>query len=117
MMKVMIGLLLGVTACAVTGYVVLPKVKQTEYELGVSVGTKAGTEAGMAAGLSKGREQAKTEYKHEQDEVHAAARAKEEEQRLNAAKARKTAPKPIQNWHVRGNQIAEPIRDEDNPPV
>lgn len=105
------GLLLGVSICVATGYVMIPKMKQTEYDLGVAIGRKQGMETGMTAGMDKGREEARAEYRREQEAAQASARARDEEQRQNAARARKPRPMPIQNWHVRGNQIAEPIRD------
>ena len=111
MIKVTMGLLLGVGICMATGYVMIPKIKQNEYNLGLAIGRKQGMEAGMTAGTDKGREQARAEYRKEQEAAQASARANEESQRQNAAKTRKPAPKQIQNWHVRGNQIAEPIRE------
>ncbi|MES2704762.1 MAG: hypothetical protein V4649_19125 [Bacteroidota bacterium] len=110
MKKVMMGLLLGAAVTAAGGFAMLPKVKQAEYERGMAQGRQEGVAAGTAAGMAQGEARVHAQYKEEKQSAETALQARRNEQR-RAAKPYKPAPKPIQNWHVIGNQIAEPIME------
>ncbi len=114
MKNLVLGLALGIgVGGAGYHFLAAPKMKQTSYEDGMK--------AGITDGMAKAKEEAmaeadakiaaqKVEQQKVLDNINAEAAAK-----VAAANARKAAAKPketkpeIENWHVIGGQIADPI--------
>jgi hypothetical protein len=114
MKNLVLGLVLGAVITGVGSYLAYPKIKQAAYDEGYSVGNKEGiakgTETGIEEGIAQGAAKQMAEQKIIQDSLNNII---EKEKAARAVKRKPVEEKPkIQNWHVLGGAIAEPILDE-----
>lgn len=115
MKNFILGLVIGAVVAGIIGYTAaIPKIKQEAYDAGMAEGTKKGEAAGNAAGINEGLAQAQTKMLAEQNRVKdsmAAVLEKEKSSKKVIYKEKEPAP-AVQNWHVIGGQISDPIVEE-----
>lgn len=115
MKNFILGLVIGAVVAGIIGYTAaIPKIKQEAYDAGMAEGTKKGEAAGNAAGIAEGIAQAQTQMVAGQNRAKdslAALLAKEKANKKVVYKEKEPAP-AVQNWHVIGGQISDPIEEE-----
>lgn len=108
------GLIVGIVLCAVAGYLILMPKIQESYAKGYSEGNAAGVAAGTAKGIEEGIAKSTADMQARQqkstDSLAALMAKQQAAHEATARKPREAAPK-IQNWHVIGGQIQDPITD------
>ncbi|MGC4057081.1 MAG: hypothetical protein QM743_03035 [Chitinophagaceae bacterium] len=118
MKNFILGLVIGAVVTGIIGYTAaIPKIKQEAYDTGMAEGTKKGEAAGNAAGIAEGLAQAQTKMQAEQSRAKDSLAALLEKERTTKKVVYKEKdPTPaVQNWHVIGGNIADPIAEDKEP--
>jgi len=111
MKKVLYGLLAGVVLCGAAYFLVVPKIEKKSYENGYTAGNKTGVEIGTSAGIEQGMKKLEAMQQQQQAQEQQLSEKKHQSALRAAHRAAKAEPS-VQNWHVRGDKIAEPIEEQ-----
>ena len=109
MLKVLIGLVLGIVVCGAVVYYNIPDFKQNAYNTGYNAGIKAGVDSGTTAGITKGIAEIQAKEQHERDSI---ALVTKQDSIAKANAKPKHIVHPVQNWHVIDGKIADPVTNK-----